>query len=60
LSWPNILGYETVDFSLQPLYLPGVTPFALVAILTIFLHQMPGGKVRAAWVDSVKRLGRAG
>ncbi len=56
LSWPNILGYETVDFSLQPLYLPGVIPFALVAILTVFIHRMSGRKVRAAWIDSVKRM----
>ncbi|MEJ2079254.1 MAG: L-lactate permease [Acidobacteriota bacterium] len=56
LSWPNIFGHDSVDFALQPLYLPGVIPFALVAILTIFLHRMPGAKVRAAWVDSVKRM----
>ena len=56
VSWPDILGYQSVDFSLQPLYLPGVIPFALVAVLTVFLHRMPGAKVRAAWVDSVKRM----
>jgi len=56
LSWPQVFGYETVTFSISPLFLPGIVPFALVAILTIFLHGMKGEKVRVAWVDSFKRM----
>ena len=53
---PNIMGYESVDFAMKPLYLPGTIPFMLVAILTIFIHKMPGEKVAAAWSDSIKRM----
>ncbi len=56
ISFPKILGYETVSFSMKPLYLPGTIPFMLVAVLTIFIHKMPGEKVRAAWSDSIKRM----
>lgn len=56
ISIPNILGYETVAFKMTPLYLPGTIPFMLVAILTIFIHGMPGNKVKAAWLDSIVRL----
>jgi lactate permease len=56
LSWSQVFGYETVTFSIQPLFLPGIIPFALVAILTIFIHGMKGEKVREAWVDSFKRM----
>lgn len=53
---PNILGYETVDFSISPLYLPGTIPFMLVAVLTIFIHGMNGEKVRKAWGDSFRAI----
>ena len=56
ISVPDILGYQTVDFSMKPLYLPGTIPFMLVAILTIFIHGMRAEKVKAAWVDSIVRL----
>ncbi len=53
---PDILGYDTVDFSMRPLYLPGVIPFTLVAVLTIFIHGMKPAAVKTAWVDAVKRM----
>jgi lactate permease len=53
---PNMLGYESVSFSMKPLYLPGTIPFMLVAILTIFIHNMKKEKVMAAWTDSFKRM----
>jgi lactate permease len=56
ITIPDILGYKTVDFSMKPLYLPGTIPFMLVAILTIFIHNMKGEKVKAAWSDSFTRL----
>jgi lactate permease len=56
VSWNNILGYESVSGSITYLYLPGTIPFMLVAILTIFIHGMSGDKVKAAWVDSIKRM----
>jgi len=56
ISFKGILGYESVNAAIQYLYLPGTIPFMLVAILTIWIHGMPGDKVKAAWVDSIKRM----
>lgn len=56
INVPDILGYQTVDFSMKPLYLPGTIPFMLVAVLTIFIHGMRAEKVKVAWVDSIVRL----
>lgn len=55
LGIDNILG-EGINYSLQYLYLPGTIPFALIAIVTIFLHKMPVTKVKEAWVDTFKQL----
>ncbi|MBC16681.1 MAG: lactate permease [Desulfovibrio sp.] len=55
-SWNSILGYDTVNFTMKPLYLPGIIPFTLVAILTAFLHRMEVGKVTKAWGDAFKAL----
>ena len=35
ISFQHILGYETVNFAMKPLYLPGVIPFMLVAIQAV-------------------------
>lgn len=55
-SWNSILGYDTVNFTMKPLYLPGIIPFTLVAILTAFIHRMEIGKVTKAWGDAFKAL----
>lgn len=56
LNIPNILGYETVYFNMKPLYLPGIMPFMLVAVLIIPLHRMPLRKVKTAWTDALRRV----
>lgn len=56
IDFQNILGYEAVSGSIAVLYLPGTIPFMLVAILTIFIHQMGADKVKSAWVDAIKRI----
>lgn len=56
ISFPGILGYETVNFTMQPLYLPGVVPFMLVAVITIFLHKIPMKKVKTAWIDAFTKM----
>ena len=56
VSWSQILGYETVNIAIQPLFLPGVVPFMLVALMTIFIHGMKTHQVKAAWTDSVHRM----
>lgn len=56
ISFKGILGYETVNASIAYLFLPGIIPFMLVAILTIFIHNMSMDKVKTAWVDSFIRM----
>jgi lactate permease len=56
INFKNILGYEAVSGSIAVLYLPGTIPFMLVAILTIFIHQMKFHQVKSAWVDAIKRM----
>lgn len=56
ISWAGILGHETVNFTVQPLFLPGVVPFMLVALLTVLLHGMKRSQVSSAWRDSFLRM----
>ena len=59
VSWDNIFGQEGVSYSLQPLYIPGIIPFMLVAAATAFLHKMERGKAASAWKTTFKQLGPA-
>jgi lactate permease len=56
ISFPKILGYESVSFAMKPLYLPGIVPFVLVAVITIFIHNIPKEKVAVAWKDSIEKM----
>ena len=49
VSWLNILGEQGVSYSFQPLYIPGIIPFILVALLTWKLHNMSLKSVKQAW-----------
>jgi len=44
-----------ISAAIQPLYLPG-TLFAVVAIITIFLHKLPVAKAAAVWKTSILSL----
>lgn len=59
LSWSHILGQEGVEYSLEPLYIPGILPFMLVAILTAFIHRMRHGEVVEAWKTTFRQLAPA-
>lgn len=48
----NLLGFEGVDWSFKWAWSPGVLPFILVAVLTIFIHGMKGEQVKKAWKDT--------
>jgi lactate permease len=56
LEVTGILGKEGIDYVLQPLYNPGVLPFGLVAVITVFLHRMPPAKVKKAWGVALLRV----
>ncbi|QNO13837.1 L-lactate permease [Alkalicella caledoniensis] len=55
IGWNNVLG-TSLNYSLQYLWSPGILPFTLVAILTIFLHGMKGEAVKTAWGNSIKQV----
>jgi lactate permease len=55
-KWTHILGFEHVNFAIKPLYNPGVIPFILVAILTIFIHGMSTEKASAAWKEAIVKI----
>jgi lactate permease len=53
----NILGFQGVnDASVKILYLPGTVPFILIALCCAAIHKMPGAAVKAAWVQTLKRM----
>ena len=56
LAFSDLLGYQGVNSSIAYLYLPGTIPFMLVAILTIFIHGIPGKLTQKAWVESIGRM----
>ncbi|UNC91789.1 L-lactate permease [Candidatus Contubernalis alkaliaceticus] len=55
LNWNNILG-EGINFSLQPLYIPGIIPFTLVAVITVWLHRMKKSEVKEAWLKTIRQM----
>ncbi|GHS95744.1 L-lactate permease [Synergistales bacterium] len=57
IAFNNILGYQGIsDNSIKLLYLPGTIPFILIALLTILLHGMSGGKAVKAWTDTFSKM----
>ncbi|BBD10016.1 L-lactate permease [Desulfovibrio ferrophilus] len=56
IKFSHILGFESVNAKIAYLYLPGTIPFMLVAVLTIFIHGMPGDKVKMAWGQAIATM----
>ena len=56
IPFAGILGFANVNNGIDILYLPGTIPFVLVALLTVFLHRMPGSAVRQAWGESIAKM----
>ena len=56
VKFSNILGFSNVNESLSLLYIPGVLPFMVVALLTILLHKMPLEKAGRAWLDTTIKM----
>ncbi len=52
----DILGQPDISYELRPLYNPGIIPFALVSVFTVFLHRMPVKKVKKAWNQAFVRM----
>ncbi|MDR2807031.1 MAG: L-lactate permease [Puniceicoccales bacterium] len=57
IAFSDILGYKGVnESSLKLLYLPGIIPFTLIAVLTIFMHSIPMRKVVKAWMETLSKM----
>ena len=54
----NLFGFENLDWSLKWAYLPG-TIFAVIAIVTAFIHKMDFSKVKKAWSDTLSQISSA-
>ena len=54
----NLFGFEQLDWNLKWAYLPG-TFFAVVAIITNFIHKTDKAKVKQSWIDTLKQVGNA-
>lgn len=59
ISFPAIFDVANTAYSFSYAYLPGIIPFILVAILTIFLHKMNAEEVKEAWGATFKQVGKA-
>lgn len=59
ISFPEIFGVAHTAYSFAYGYLPGIIPFILVAILTIFLHKMNFQETTQAWKATFKQVGAA-
>jgi lactate permease len=56
-NFTNILGFKGVnDASIKILYLPGTVPFTLIALCAVGIHKMPGAEVKAAWLETIKKM----
>ncbi len=56
ISWENILGQPQVSYRVEPLYLPGIIPFALVAAVTLFLHRISVQKAKRILLQTGRQL----
>ncbi|SFI06560.1 L-lactate permease [Modicisalibacter xianhensis] len=59
LGWSNILGETGISGSIEPLYLPGGI-LLIVVLITILMHRMRGGEVKAAFSESTRTIFGAG
>lgn len=54
----NLLGFESLDWSLKWAYLPG-TFFIIVALITNVIHKMKPADIKQAWKDTVDQVSGA-
>jgi len=52
---PNLFG-TTITTDFDPLYIPGIMPFILIALISIPLFKMQKNQVRIAWSEAIKRI----
>lgn len=52
----NILGFENINWNFKFMWNPGIFPFILVAIITVFLHKMKKEEAVTALKISCKQI----
>jgi lactate permease len=55
IAWENIFKTELTT-SIAPLFIPGIIPFMLIAVLTFRLHKMDGGEIKRAISKACKQM----
>lgn len=55
----SILGFENISWHFKFLWNPGIIPFILIAIITIFVHKMTKDEAVTAFKDSFKQISGA-
>ncbi len=55
----NILGFEEIDWAFKFLYNPGILPFMVTAVFTLFAHKVSAKNARIAVKDSLKMISGA-
>lgn len=55
----HIFGYENINWAFKYLWNPGIMPFVLISLLTVFLHGMNGEEAKVALKDSIRQISGA-
>lgn len=55
----SILGFEDISWHFKFLWNPGIMPFMMIALVTIFVHRMTKAEAAAAIRDSCKQISGA-
>lgn len=55
----SIFGFENIGWHFKFLWNPGIMPFMLIAIVTIFIHKMTKEEAKTAVTDSFKQISGA-
>ena len=55
----SILGFEDISWNFKFLYNPGILPFLVVAVLTLFVHRVDKKRALRALTDSLRQISGA-
>ena len=56
ITFSNLFGFESLDYVLRILYLPGLIPFTLVALLTFWLHKMSARQIKTTFRKTFQQM----
>ncbi len=59
LDTGNIFGVSGASYSFKPLWIPGIVPFVLAALITVPLHKMKKREATDAWKTSFRQVSPA-